>query len=60
MLLDFIAHDYSVQIFLILGLTAGYIVTIVKRGIMQEAEAVRLEQRLKDMRPISQQVANRQ
>lgn len=57
MLFDYIAHDYSVQIFMIIGLSACYIVTMVQRAILKEANAERHEKRYQVAQVVERQIA---
>ena len=45
MILDYLAHDWLVQLGFIAALTAVYISTMVKRGWEKEAEAERQDKR---------------
>lgn len=45
MILDYLAHDWLVQLGFIAALAAGYIVTLVRNGWAKEAEAERQEKR---------------
>ena len=52
MLLDYLAHDWLVQLGFIAALAAGYITTMIKRHIQKEAESERQEKRYADARAV--------
>lgn len=52
MILDYLAHDWLVQLGFVAALTAGYITTMIKRHIQKEAEAERDEKRYADARAV--------
>lgn len=45
MILDYLAHDWLVQLGFIAALAAGYVVTLIRNGWAKEAEAERQEKR---------------
>lgn len=45
MLFDYIAHDYSVQIFIVIGLVGCYVATLINRRVTKFQDAEREDKR---------------